>query len=149
MPQYKPNTPNLHRKVRHPGQTGDRLTSPAPVRQFAHHSARSAKGVSEQTEAPAEKTTEMLKPIYSAVSSADFNRLLIEIVRANTKASFDFIDQMLGVKSPAEFVELSSAHARNQFETFAEQSKQLTSLAQKVTHEVEPLHTGMKGNKAA
>jgi hypothetical protein len=42
-------------------------------------------------------------------------------------------------------IELSSAHFRKQFETFAEQSKHLTGLAQKVTTDaVEPLQAGMK-----
>jgi len=55
------------------------------------------------------------------------------------------INQLLGVKSPAEFIELSSAHARKQFEAFSEQSKHLAGLAQKVTtHALEPFQTGMK-----
>jgi phasin family protein len=48
------------------------------------------------------------------------------------------------VKSPAEFLELSSAHFRTQFETFTEQSRHLTGMAQKMTtHAVEPLQTSM------
>ena len=62
------------------------------------------------------------------------------MMRVNTNSALDFLHQLLSVKSPVEFFELSSVHARRQFETFAEQSKHLTGLAQKVTADaVEPL----------
>jgi hypothetical protein len=37
------------------------------------------------------------------------------------------------VKSPAEFIELSTERARKQFEALTEQTTQLAALAQKVT----------------
>jgi hypothetical protein len=41
-------------------------------------------------------------------------------------------------------IELSSAHARKQFEALTEQSKELSALAQKVaTETVEPIKSGM------
>ena len=53
------------------------------------------------------------------------------------------------LKSPVEFIELSSAHARKQFETFVEQGKHLTGVAQKVTTDaVEPLQAGVKNSLA-
>jgi hypothetical protein len=39
---------------------------------------------------------------------------------------------MSGVKSPAEFVELSTEHAQQQLTTLTEQTKQLAALAQQV-----------------
>jgi phasin len=147
MPETKPNTAKLH------GNEGssrpDRPTTDASGanREFAHQGAAFAKDVSEKTKAAAEETTKVLEQTYSTVTkgAADFNRQWIEMVRANTNYTLDFVHQLLGVKSPAEFFELSSAHARKQFETFADQSKQLTSLAQQVTADaVEPLQAGMK-----
>jgi phasin family protein len=55
---------------------------------------------------------------------------LLEIAQANINATFDFARQLARVKSPSEFFELSTAHARKQFEMFTEQSQRLTSLAQ-------------------
>ena len=50
-------------------------------------------------------------------------------------------------KSPSEVIELSSAHARKQFESLTAQSKELGALAQKVANETaEPIKSGM--NKA-
>ena len=48
------------------------------------------------------------------------------------------------MKSPSEFVELSTEHARKQFESLTEQTKELTALAQQVTlATAEPLKTGI------
>ena len=40
------------------------------------------------------------------------------------------------MKSPSEFIEPSTAHARKQFEAMTAQTKELTELAQKVTTEI-------------
>ena len=50
-----------------------------------------------------------------------------------TPAAFDFAQELVGVKSPSEFFELSTNHSRKQFETLTEQAKELAMLAQKVT----------------
>jgi hypothetical protein len=59
-------------------------------------------------------------------------------------AAFDLARQLTCVTSPSEFFELSAAHMRKQLETFTEQTKQLTTLAQKVTTEAaQPLEAGI------
>jgi hypothetical protein len=50
--------------------------------------------------------------------------------------AFDYAYNLLAMKSPSEFVELSTAHARKQFEAMTAQTKELTELAQKVTTEI-------------
>jgi hypothetical protein len=72
---------------------------------------------------------------YSAASkgATDFNLHLLEITQKNMNAAFDLARQLASVKTPSEFIELSSAHVRKQFEAFAEQTQQLTTLAQKVS----------------
>jgi phasin family protein len=68
----------------------------------------------------------------------------MEIARTNTNAAFEHAQQLLRVKSPLEFVELSTAHARKQFDTMIAQTKELTELAQKVTTKItEPLKAGV------
>ena len=87
-----------------------------------------------------------MEQTYSTASkgAADFNLHLLEIAQENTNAAFDFARQLSGVKSPSEFFELSTAHTRKQFEAFTEQTKQLTSLAQKVTTDAaQPLQAGV------
>jgi len=69
---------------------------------------------------------------------------IIEIARTNTNAAFEHAQQLLGVKSPSEFIELSTAHARKQFDTMIAQTKELTELGQKVTTKItEPLKAGV------
>jgi len=72
----------------------------------------------------------------------DYNKKWIEFAQANTKATMDFAQSMFGVKSPSEFVELSTEHAQKQLTTLTEQTKQLAELAQRVTlAAAEPLKT--------
>ena len=88
----------------------------------------------------------MIKNSYStAVKGAqDYNNKVIEFAQANTKAALDFVQKLSGVKSPSDFIELSTDHSREQFETLTEQTKELAALAQKVTlATVEPLKTGI------
>ena len=116
-------------------------------RKVARQGAALGSAVSENVKATAEETTAGLDKTYSIVATgaADFHHQWIEIVRFNTNSTLDFVEQLFSVKSPAEFLELSSAHFRTQFETFAEQNRHLTSMAQKLTADaVEPLHLGMK-----
>lgn len=118
------------------------------VREFAHQGAMYSQDMYEATKATAGETNRLMQQTYSAVakSAADFNLQWIEMVRANTNSALDFSRQIIGVKSPSEFLELSAAHARKQFETFTAQAQQLTSLAQKVTTDaIGPLQTGLKG----
>ena len=65
---------------------------------------------------------------------------------SNTKAAIDFVQNLSGVKSPSDFIELSTDHSRKQFETLTEQTKELAALAQKgpsMLATVEPLKTGV------
>jgi phasin family protein len=82
----------------------------------------------------------------------DYNSKFIEFARANTNATFDFVQKMSGVKSPAAFIELWTEHARKQVETLTEQTKELAALAQTPTRATaEPLKTGVRDslNRAA
>jgi phasin len=116
-------------------------------RKVARQGAAFGSAVSENLKVTAEETTAGLEKTYSIVATgaADFHHQWIEIVRFNTNSMLDFVQQLFSVKSPAEFLELSSAHFRTQFETFAEQSRHLTGMAQKLSADaVEPLQVGMK-----
>ena len=99
--------------------------------------------------AAAEEATDLLEDTYTtaAKGAADYNLKIIEAARANTNAAFDYARELLDVKSVSEVVELSTAHARKQFEALSEQTKELVALAQKVaTDTAEPIKTGV--NKA-
>ena len=65
----------------------------------------------------------------------DYNAKLIEFARINTEAAFAYAQQLARVKSPAEFMELTTKYAREQFEAMAEQTRELAAFAQKMTLE--------------
>lgn len=123
-----------------------KMEVPAAFREFAEKGVSQAKEGYEKIKAASEEATDLLEETYSTASkgSSDYGLKLIEVTRANTNAYFDFASQLFGVKSVSEMVELSTAHARKQFETLTAQSKELTSLAQKVaTETAEPIKAGV------
>jgi phasin len=108
---------------------------PEAFREIAEKSVAHAKGNCEKAKAVAEEATTHLKNIYTTAAKGvgDYNLTVIEIARTNANAALEYTDDLLGVKSLSEFIELSTAHARRQFEAMTAQTKELTELAQKVT----------------
>jgi phasin len=87
----------------------------------------------------------LMKDSYSRTvkGAQEYNTKVIEFAQANSKTAFDFAQELVDVKSPSEFFELSTNHSRKQFETLTEQAKELAMLAQKVTlATAEPLKAG-------
>src|SRR5262245_52656676 len=119
---------------------------PAAFREIAEKSVAQAKDNYEKMKAATEEATDLLEDTYTtaAKGTADYNLKVIEVARANANAAFDYARELAGVKSLSEIVELTTAHARKQFEALTEQSKELTALAQKVaTDTAEPIKTGV------
>jgi len=98
----------------------------------------------EKMSAATGQTADIIKNCYSTAVKRvqDYNNKLIEYTHANTKTAFDFAQRTSGVKSPSEFLELSTQLAQQQLLTLTEQTKQLAALAQQVTPATaEPLRT--------
>jgi phasin len=122
---------------------------PAAFRDFAERGVAQAKDTYEKMNAAAEEATDVLETTYSTASkgASDYGLKMIAAARVNTNAAFDFAGELITAKTLSEFVELTSAHARKQFEALTQQSKELGALAQKVaTDTAEPIKSGM--NKA-
>jgi phasin len=123
-----------------------KMEVPAAFRELADKGVAQARNTYENAKAATEEATDLLKDTYktAAKGATDYNLKVIEIARTNANSAFDYAFELMGVKSPAQFVELSTAHARKQFEAMTAQTKELTELAQKVTTEIaEPLKTGI------
>ena len=94
----------------------------------------------------AEEATDVLEGTYATATkgASDYGLKMIEAVRANTNATFDFYAEFVKVKSYSELVELSTSHARKQFEAVTAQTKDLAAIAQKVMAETaEPVKESM------
>jgi len=122
---------------------------PGAYRELAEKGIAQAKQNYERVKAVAEEASELIETTYTTAArgASEYNLKLLEALRANTNANFDFARDLFAVKSASEAVELSSTHARLAFEALAIQSKELASLAQKVSNDTaEPLKAGV--NKA-
>ena len=72
------------------------------------------------------------------------NNKLLEFAQTNINVAFEFAQKLLSVRSPSEFMELSTERARKQFETLTEQTKELAAIVQKATlATTEPLKAGV------
>ncbi len=121
---------------------------PAAFREFAEKGVTQAKDNWEKMKAATEEATGVLEESYTTASkgASDYGLKVIEISRANANSTFDYFTQLMTIKSMAQMVELSTAHARKQFETVTAQAKELSALAQKVaTESAEPIKDGVAG----
>lgn len=90
----------------------------------------------------AETHNSTVEAVFTSVSkgASEYSAKLIEFFKANTTSSLDFAQELFGVKSPSEALELWTSHTRKQFETYTAQAKELAELGQKVAAEAaEPI----------
>src|ERR1700756_1622895 len=123
-----------------------KIEMPAAFREFAERGVAQCKDNYEKMKAAAEEATDVLETTYSTATkgASDYGMKVIEAARTNTNAAFDFAGELIAAKTLSEVIELSSAHARKQFEALSEQGKELSALAQKVaTETVEPIKSGV------
>lgn len=94
--------------------------------------------------ATTEASAAMQKAHTSAMQGASAcNAKVVEFARLNSNAAFDYATKLFGAKSPSEFIEMSTDHARKQFEVLTAQSKELAALSQKMMLEAAaPLKAG-------
>jgi phasin len=123
-----------------------KVEMPAAFRELAERGVAQAKDTYEKMKAAAEEATDVLETTYSTATkgASDYGLKVIEAARVNTNAAFDFAGELMAAKTLSEIVELSSTHARKQFEALTQQTKELNALAQKVaTDTAEPIKSGM------
>jgi phasin len=120
--------------------------APQAFRAIAETGTAQAKEAYEKMNAATAEATDLIrKSCSTAVEGAQvYNSKLLEFAQTNLKVAFDFAQKLLAVKSPSEFMELSTEHARKQLEILTEQTKELAALGQKVMLATsEPLKTGV------
>lgn len=119
---------------------------PEALREMTEKGVERTRDACERAKEASEKAADLFESTYEATvkHAADYNHKLIEMGRANTRTAFDYIDRLLGVKSPSEFIELSTAQVRKQFEIVSAQNKELCGLAQEmVTEAAEKIRTSV------
>ena len=114
-----------------------KMEIPAEFREITDKGVAHARDACAKAKVASEEAADLFKNTYATVANAatDYNLKLIEIFRTNTRAAFDHVHELLGVKSPSEFIELSTAHLRKQYDIVSAQNKELCALSQKVATE--------------
>jgi phasin len=104
------------------------------VREAAEVASSQTKQTFEKMKSATTDATALMKNSYLATirHAHHYNTKLIEFAEKNSTAGFEFAQELSNVKSPTEFLELSTSHSRKQFETLTEQARELATLAQKV-----------------
>jgi phasin len=110
---------------------------PEAFREMAEKSVGHVRDTNAKAKVACEQAVDLLENTYEAVAkrATDYNHKLIEIARTSTRTAFDNVHELLGAKSPSEFIELSTAQMRKQFESVSAQNKELCALAQEMATE--------------
>jgi phasin len=117
----------------------------AAFREFAEKGITQAKDNYAKMKTAAEEATSILETTYGHATkgAADYGLKMVEVARTNSNAAFDFATELLGARTLAQVVEISTSHTRKQIEQMTEQAKELAALVQKVaTQTAEPIKDG-------
>ena len=115
---------------------------PEQMRAFAEKGVSQARDSYAKFKDAAETHNGTMEAVFTNASKgySAYTAKLIEFAKANTSTSLDFAQDLFGVKTPAEALELWTSHTRKQFETLTAQAKELAELGQKAAAEtVEPI----------
>jgi phasin len=127
------------------GFEGTTKEATTAFREMAEKGIVQAKENYAKMKSAAEEATGILEHTYANASkgAADYGLKVIEAARTNSNAAFDYATELLGARTLAQMVEISTAHTRKQIESMTEQARELSTLAQKVaTTTAEPLKEG-------
>ena len=113
------------------------MEMPEAFREMAEKGVEQTRDAYAKAKVASEEAADLLENTYEAAAkrATDYSRKLIEITRTNTRAAFDYVHELFGVKSPSEFIALSTAQMRKQLEIVSEQNKELGALAQEIATE--------------
>jgi len=115
---------------------------PEQVRAFAEKGVSQARDNYAKFKDAAETHNVTIEAVFTSASKgmSEYSAKMMEFMKANTTASLDFAQELFGVKSPSEALELWTSHSRKQPGTYTAQAKELTELSQKIASETaEPI----------
>jgi hypothetical protein len=94
------------------------MEMPEAFREMTEKSVAHVKDTYATAKVATEEAADVLQNTYAALAKGanDYNLKLFEIVRVNSRAAFDYAQELLSVKSPFGFIERSTAQMRQQFD---------------------------------
>jgi hypothetical protein len=84
---------------------------------------------SEAADQPREQVVESEMPQQGRPAEQEYCAKAFELMAANVKANLDYANKLGKLRTPLEFIELSTAHARKQFELIMLQTAALGALS--------------------
>ena len=92
---------------------------PEQMRAFAEKGVSQARDSYAKFKDVAESHNGTIEAVFTTASkgASEYSAKLMEMMKANTTATLDFAQELFGVKSPSEAMELWTSHATKQFET--------------------------------
>jgi phasin len=117
---------------------------PEQVRAFAEKGVSQARDGYAKFKDAAETQNLTIEAVFTSATkgASEYSTKLMEFVKANTSSNLDFAQELLGMKSPSEAMELWTTHTRKQLETMTAQAKELGELGQKIASDtMEPIKT--------
>ncbi|WP_439371028.1 phasin [Bradyrhizobium sp. PMVTL-01] len=115
---------------------------PEQMRAFAEKGVSQARESYAKFKDAAETHNGTVEAVFTCASkgASEYTAKLVEFMKANSTASLDFAQELLGAKSPSDAFTLWNDHARKQLETFQAQAKELVEISQRVAAETaEPI----------
>jgi hypothetical protein len=67
--------------------------------------------------------------------TVELGHKLLDFAHVNASAYFDWLHEVVRVKSPSDFITVCMKHSQRQFETFRQQSRELVGLAEQTAIE--------------
>ena len=116
--------------------------APEQMRALAEKGLSQARDSYAKFKDAAESHNGTVEAVFASASkgASEYTAKLVEFMKANSSASLDFAQELLGAKSPSDAFSLWSGHARSQLETFQSQAKELVELTQRIAAETaEPI----------
>src|ERR1700757_1656479 len=100
---------------------------PEQMRAFAEKGVSQARDSYAKFKDAAETHNGTMEAVFTCASkgASEYSAKGVEFMKANTSSALDFAQELFGVKSPSEAMELWTAHARKQYETLTAQAKEL------------------------
>ena len=115
---------------------------PEQVRAFAEKGVSQARDNYAKFKEAAQHGNGTAEAVFNAANKGAhaYSSKVLDFVQANTHAGFDFLQELVSVKSLSQATEVWSTHTRKQVETFTAQAKELAELSQQIaTETAEPI----------
>jgi hypothetical protein len=108
------------------------MNEQSSTRTFAEESARASRAINDTIKRLTGGNANLMDGFPSYLQAAqEYNSKVLEYTVSNTMAMFDYIRRLSEAKTTPELVELTTSHARTQFDTLTAQAKELQAIVQK------------------